>query len=223
MVGDMFNHGLKNTVDNLCSEISNALANANEPIFVPVKRAQPSNAMGANSLFIPGNGSGNWWPDELNLGIASSMGGQNNVRYAVFPQSCRLAVEINGAVTVYDTLDNQIGGVSQQQGGDSSFTFTSQYGLVQVSQLPVVWQDGYVQSHVAEQSPAFSEPIVQQEDMQEQINHVDAPSVSSNQGLDEVDEHDIFNKIERLAALHKKGILTDGEFGEKKSELLKRL
>ena len=27
MVGDMFNHGLKNTVDNLCAELSNALVN----------------------------------------------------------------------------------------------------------------------------------------------------------------------------------------------------
>lgn len=27
MVGDMFNHGLKMTVDNLCNELSNALAN----------------------------------------------------------------------------------------------------------------------------------------------------------------------------------------------------
>jgi hypothetical protein len=34
---------------------------------------------------------------------------------------------------------------------------------------------------------------------------------------------DIFDKIERLAALHAKGILTDEEFQAKKKELLDRL
>ncbi len=72
--------------------------------------------MGA-SLFVPGpqGGSGNWWPAEL--GYASGSGAQNNIRYAYFSNTRRLAVDINGQVTVYDTLDNQIGGVSQQQGG----------------------------------------------------------------------------------------------------------
>jgi hypothetical protein len=36
-------------------------------------------------------------------------------------------------------------------------------------------------------------------------------------------EDDIFAKIERLAALHAKGILTDEEFSTKKAELLARL
>ena len=41
-------------------------------------------------------------------------------------------------MTVYDTLDHQIGGVSQQQSGDASFTFVSQRGLVRLADLPVV-------------------------------------------------------------------------------------
>ena len=36
-------------------------------------------------------------------------------------------------------------------------------------------------------------------------------------------DEDIFDKIERLAALHAKGILTDQEFEATKSELLSRL
>ena len=36
-------------------------------------------------------------------------------------------------------------------------------------------------------------------------------------------EDDIFDKIERLAALHAKGILTDKEFEAKKADLLDRL
>jgi len=118
MVGDMFNYGLKNTVNNLCSEISNALANT---IIFPMA---PAGTPASNQ----------WWP--TNLGTPFSSGGQNNIRYAVFPN--RLAVEVNGEVTVYDTLDNNIGGVSQQQGSNSSLTFSSQYGTISVSSLPIV-------------------------------------------------------------------------------------
>ncbi|MDI7923743.1 SHOCT domain-containing protein [Ferirhizobium litorale] len=44
--------------------------------------------------------------------------------------------------------------------------------------------------------------------------------VSSPAGFD---PDDIFSKIERLAALHSKGILSDDEFAAKKTELLQRL
>ena len=40
---------------------------------------------------------------------------------------------------------------------------------------------------------------------------------------DAVQETDIFTKIERLAELHKKGILSSEEFAAKKAELLARL
>ena len=45
-------------------------------------------------------------------------------------------------MTIYDTLDHQIGGFSQQQGFGGSLTFSSQYGLVEVASLPVVSVDG---------------------------------------------------------------------------------
>src|ERR1700757_766177 len=73
---------------------------------------------------------GSWW--------ASSTGAQNGVRYAYFAPAQRLAIEISGKVTVYDTLDHQIGGFSQQQSHGGSLTFSSQYGLVDVATLPVV-------------------------------------------------------------------------------------
>jgi hypothetical protein len=38
-------------------------------------------------------------------------------------------------VTIYDTADHEIGGVSQQQSGDASLTFVSQRGLVRVADL----------------------------------------------------------------------------------------
>jgi len=122
MVGDLFNHSLKMTVDNLCSEISNALANT-QVFPLPPAGSKVSNQ---------------WWPAEL--GIPFSSGAQNNTRYAVFPQ--RLAVETDGQVTIYDTLNNNIGGVSQQQGGDTSLTFSSQFGTIAVSSLPIVSGSG---------------------------------------------------------------------------------
>jgi hypothetical protein len=118
MVGDMFNTGLKSTVDNLCNDLSNALATTQ--VFPVIPAGTP--------------GSSQWWP--AGLGTPFSSGAQNSSRYALFPN--RLAVENNGQVTVYDTLDHSISGVSQQQGSSSSLTFNSQYGNVPVSSLPVI-------------------------------------------------------------------------------------
>lgn len=228
MVGDMFNNGLKSTVDNLCTELSNILANQNSPVFQPVSRQSQSqgngqqqssnyNNNGQNSLFIanPQN-SGNWWPD--GLGQASSTGAQNNVRYAVFPSTRRLALDINGNVSVYDTLDHQIGGVSQQQGGDASLSFTSQYGLVQVVNLPLIT------GQPPQQAPMPAPAPVQ--NIQPEFNQpVQAPMQNTqpnlNQGVS--NEADIFALIEKLSDLRKKDILSEDEFATKKAELLQRL
>ena len=114
MVGDMFNYGLKAKVSGLCAEISSLLNS--EQLLVPL----PVHSMG-RSIF-PGKA---WWPAEL--GNPSSTGGQNDARYAYFPQSLRLAILYNGKITLYDTLDHRIGGVQQQQGGYAgSLTFSSQ-------------------------------------------------------------------------------------------------
>lgn len=226
MVGDMFNNGLKNTVDNLCGELSSLLYNQGSAIFAPVKpvpvrpsdqssgqqQSQGGSGMGQNSIYFSGGGSGNWWPDSEGLGMASSTGGQNNLRYAVFPQSHRLAIEVNGQVTIYDTLDHQIGGVSQQQSGDASMSFTSQYGLVQVSQLPIVSLDGVAQQSVSEH---------QQPPQVEFVPEAPAPFLSAQNVSAE--EEDIFEKIEKLAGLRDKGIVSEDEFSIKKSELLSRL
>lgn len=194
MVGDMFNYGLKAKVDGLCVELSNLLG-GQQAVFMPV----------SNPTQFHGNR--NWWPDEL--GIASTTGGQNNTRYAYFPTTCRLAVDINGQVTVYNTLDHQIGGVSQQQGGNNSMTFSSQYGNVQVDQLPIVSVNG-VAPFVPAPAPA---PAPYYPNNNNVSNNNPAPT----------DNGDIFALIERLADLKQKGILNDDEFASKKAELLQRL
>ncbi len=216
MVGDMFNHGLKAKVDGLCSELSQILAM--QP-FVPFPAGFQSQSQrqgggqrervhdfldtGSVSLFIPetpGQSSGQWWPAEL--GFPNGTGAQNQVRYAYFNEMHRLAVELNGHVTVYDTLDHQISGVSQQQGRGGSLTLTSQRGTVSVSTLPVVSVDGV-------QTKAPEEP---------QVTPASEPYRPGS-----AQETDIFAKIERLAELHNKGILSSEEFAAKKAELLSRL
>src|SRR3954447_6361124 len=200
MVGDMFNHGLKAKVGGLCSELSQLLAT--QP-FVPFpagvqsqsqsrsgnqpKRGQHAPDTGSVSLFVPeppGRASGQWWPAEL--GSPSGSGAQNQVRYAYFSETDRLAIELNGHVTVYDTLDHRISGVSQQQGRGGSLTLTSQHGTVSVSTLPVVALDG-----VETKTPGPS-----------------AAPADDARRPDSAAETDIFAKIERLADLHKKGILS---------------
>jgi hypothetical protein len=219
MVGDMFNHGLKSKVDGLCSELSQLLA---QQPFVPFPASFQSQGQGAGqqqqqggyggvgpglvSLFVPeapGRASGQWWPP--GLGFPNGTGAQNQVRYAYFNQAHRLAVDLNGLVTVYDTLDHQIGGVSQQQGSGGSLTFTSQYGTVSVANLPVVSVDG-VPSNAPEPHAAPA-PVQPPEPYRAEATQ----------------ESDIFVKIERLADLRQKGILSPEEFAAKKAELLSRL
>lgn len=198
MVGDMFNNGLKMTVDNLCSELSNALATT--------QMLQPPPAGSRNS--------NNWWPAEL--GSPFSSGAQNNIRYAVFPQ--RLAVELNGQVTIYDTLNHNIGGVSQQQGGDTSLTFSSQYGTVSVSSLPIVSGAGLPftpQTNFAAPAPVFNAPNTPAEWIQ--------PSSPIASNLNQIPASEIVALIENLSRLRDVGALTDAEFNSKKAELLSRL
>ena len=144
MIGDMFNNALAGRVSALCQEISAVLRERR--LFAPPAQSQSQSQGGqgqgqgqgmgglASSLFVPGGGT--WWPAEL--GAAGSTGAQNDLLYAYFPDSCRLAIRLGGVTTVYDTGAHRIGGFSQQQGGDQSLTFTSQLGMVRVADLPVV-------------------------------------------------------------------------------------
>lgn len=197
MIGDMFNNSLKAKVDSLCFELSNLLA---QQPFKLVSNP-PYDGQSTASLFVAGS-SGNWWPNDL--GSPSSSGSQNNVRYAYFANARRLAIDINGQVSVYDTLDHQIGGVSQQQGYGASVIFTSQYGTVDVLNLPLISGAGTLgvaptqSNYVSQAAP---------------VSH----SVQNPQ------EADIFATIEKLADLKQRGILSEEEFSAKKAELLSRL
>ena len=105
-------------------------------------------------------------------------------------------------LTIYDTLDNNIGGFGQQQSYGGSFTFSSQYGIVDVASLPVVSVNGVASGRPAA-PPQFDANV--------------APPDTSGAATD------VFGAIEKLAALHSRGILNDAEFATKKAELLSRL
>ena len=194
MVGDMFNNSLKSTVDNLCNELSRLIANQ-PSIFQPTQNQDSAHTAG----FFADNSGFQWWPQEL--GSPSASGSQNNFRYAIFPSIHRLAIDNNGQVTIYDTLDHQIGGIGQQQGAGASVSFSSQYGLIALSSFPVVQGSGFAQQEI-QAAPPYETSIHQ---------------------ASSVEEGDIFAKIERLAELRQKGILSDEEFAGKKAELLGRL
>ncbi len=128
MVGDMFNQSLKFTVDNLCNDLARLLQQGN--VWQPVAPVSYANTVGNYQ-------DGQWW-SSLGLGYPSTSGAQNDSAYAFFPAQQRLAIKQYGVITVYNSLDHHIGGVSQQQGGMDSMTFTSQYGTMRLSDLPVV-------------------------------------------------------------------------------------
>ena len=136
MLSDMFDNQLKNRVASLCSGLAQLLNN--EPALLESESIHQQNHGSAQQ----GSGAGeshrkmDWWPEELHR--PDSAGAQNGVRYAYFGNACRLAIERDGKVTLYDTLDHRISGVSQQQSGSASLTFSSQHGSVDVGRLPVV-------------------------------------------------------------------------------------
>ena len=199
MVGDMFNNSMKATVDNLCNDLSKVLEsqpNMMAAAFAPQSQSQSQGSGGAS--FWQSSQSGSWWPSEL--GNASSTGSQNNLRYAYFPASNRLAIDDGGRIEVYDTTGYDIGGFGQQQGGGASLTFSSQRGIVRVDSLRRV-----TSAKPAAETRAAEAP----QSTQHTPPHADTSSVVA--------------LIEQLGQLKERGLLTDEEFAAKKNELLKRL
>lgn len=234
MVGSMFDQGLKARVAALCSDLAplarGATAPGHEAAQAPASAhagsAPPAPAAGAGwpaavgqaqsqvqgagqpaGPLGGGQGGGGWWPAEL--GSPSSSGAQNDMRYAYFPDARRLAVQQDGRLSLYDTGEHRISGVSQQQGGTRSLAFTGQHGPVSLDALRRV-ETG--ESRPAPPSPApagsgapASPPAP-------------APARAASSGAD-----DPLATIERLAELRQRGILTDEEFAAAKAEQLRRL
>jgi hypothetical protein len=229
MIGDMFNNGLKARVDALCRDLANLLRD--QQVFAPAPEAATSwqsqnyNISGAAvSLFAQGFGppSRNWWP--AGLRSPTSTGSQNDMHYAYFPSSRRLAIKQGGKVSVYDSGDHHITGVSQQQGGDQSLTFTSQLGVVRLGDLTLVsTEDADAPRQAAAPAPA-SPQAASPEPAAPQASPPPRPAAPAQSAGGAIQAAtDIFATIERLAELRLKNILSEEEFVAKKAELLARL
>ena len=173
MTADLFDHDLKRRVAQLCDGLSDAAAQESR---TEVPRET-------------------WYP--ASLGAPDSSGSQNAARYAWFAGPRRLAVDDGRGVTIYDTGEHRIAGVSQQQAGRGTVSFVSQHGVVDVDRLPVVDPGG--------RSPAVEPPRP-------------APTAATTDAAP-----DPFVALEKLAALHARGIVGDDEFAAKKRELLARI
>ncbi len=226
MVSDLFNNYLKGRVDALCSALSDLVASQPDllqagsfqsqsqgvPVATvgwgPAGNTAGADTHGGGALFAPP--PPDWWGPSLRW--PNSTGEQNGARYAYFAQARRLAVEQGGTVTIYDTLDHQIGGFSQQQGGGGGMSCSSQYGTVSLASLPVVSVNG-----VAPSFPATMEPMAAQTaaPMAASMPPPTPPTAGP--------ATDVLALIQRLAELHAAGVLTADEFGAKKAELLGRL
>lgn len=143
MIGDMFNDALKARVSALATELASALVAGSPAPTQANPPASPSQSSGAAMDFTNAPASlfathpqPTWYPADL--GTPNSSGAQNATRYAYFAGKRRLAVAVGGRVSLYDTLEHQITGFGQQQGGAGSLSFTSQHGTVDLSALPVV-------------------------------------------------------------------------------------
>lgn len=211
MVGDMFNNALKAQVDSLCADLSEIVQK--QGLFSATVSPQSQSQVAGHglpgvSLFVQETPE---WPAEL--GQPSSVGTQNDLRYACFPEKQRLAIKVGGQVKVYDTGAHKISGFGQAQGGGQSLSFTSQLGLVRVADLPEV-SDGA--EHVTRSIKPAKARLEGSPAPEPQVTRkiADVQTTSDDQ---------IFSRIERLAELFKKGILSEAEFEAKKAELLARL
>ena len=221
MIGDMFNHHLKGRVAGLAEDLAEAMVRG------ALVARRP--AHGESSA-----GFGQWWPESL--GHASSTGAQNGGRYAVFPDARRLAVKRDGRVTIYDTGDHRIGGASQQQGGGSSLSFSTDRGSVGIEAFS---QLRNAQQQDDRSSSAEADPIQHPASAQATAPSAPAktmafaPRPASNAPhaspgptappAARAEGGDPFDMIRKLASLKDEGLLTEEEFAAKKTELLARI
>jgi hypothetical protein len=212
MIGDMFNQNLKYRVSELCNELAGLVRSQPPGAFQSQRQSYGT----GEGLFVAGsNGGGRWWPQEL--GSPASAGAQNDMRYAYFPDSRRLAIQQGGSVRVYDSGNHRITGFSQAQSGDQTLTFTSQLGPIGVADLVLV-------SPEREQAfQASLPPERRSEPPRHEPSAAGAQTPIASTQSSQISGDAVFAAIERLADLRQKNILTEEEFAAKKRDLLGRL
>lgn len=194
MVSDLFNHDLKRRVAALCEELAGVVSGEARQADRPAQPASSSST------------SADWWAGDL--GRPNSTGSQNDMRYAWFADARRLVIRRGGEVAVYDTQDHRISGVSQQQGGADSVSFSSQHGPVSLDSLPRV--------DASTAAPPARAELRATRTTSTAGAAADSPAGKPSSG-------DPIALIEQLATLRDKGVLSAEEFNAKKAELLGRL
>jgi hypothetical protein len=126
MVGDMFNKQLQSKLDALCTDIATHLD-------APSKEDSGVHSRVDEVSYRSMSAVRDWWPS--GLGRPGAVGTQNDLRYAVFPETRRLVLDDHGTISIYDTGNHRIFGVAQAQSGQQTLSFTSQDGLVRVANL----------------------------------------------------------------------------------------
>lgn len=107
MIGDMFNNGLKNSVNNLCFELAELSRN------LPVEKSKAKNNQKSKQ------------EDQITF-----KGSQNEEGYQYIASKNRLEILKNGKVkTIYDTTGFELTGAQQQQSNtDRDFKFQDKSG-----------------------------------------------------------------------------------------------
>ena len=235
MIGRMGDQALKARVAAACGELAAALAleggaKASVDLLqdggsIEERAVGYSHGGSGASVAMPEATAQSWWPSEL--GQPAATGTQNHVRYANFADRHRLAIEIGGRVTVYDTGQHRIAGFSQRQDGSASLVFRSQHGPVSITDLAIV-------SPVQVAAPASEEYVFKPTPRQggndqppkRTGQYVDPPTMdcaNMPKRREESVSRDALSTIERLADLQRKGSITEAEFRQKKAELLARV
>lgn len=207
MVGDMFNNGLKSRVAALAQDLA-----------VLVDRG--SRLVARADAVLPFTAGRDQWPAEL--GRPSSTGSQNDIRYAVFPDTRRLAISVGDSITVYDTADHRVTGLGQQQGDNQNLTLSSQHGPIHLESLRIVSREA---ARVPEGGEMLNADDAEDRALPRNEGPPDrSPAKVSAPSAISLDEHGvILAKLEGLADLHEKGILSTEEYAAKKADLLGRL
>jgi hypothetical protein len=118
MVGDMFNHGLKTKVSELCSELA-GLSQTMEEEEKPKKKTEKQTIASKPS--------------------ATFRGSQNDSHYAYYANDDLLEIEENGKVTKYNTAGYALSGVQQSQSNSlKNLSFTYPGGTVSLKDLKKV-------------------------------------------------------------------------------------
>lgn len=127
MVGDLFDSALKGRFDAVMADLLDLRGRAG-----PAGPAAPAAGQAPRA-------ERGWWPD--GLGSPSTSGSQNRMRYAYFPQARRLVIEEDGRRRVFDTGENRITGVSQQDSDTRTVAFSTASGRVRIEDLAEIAED----------------------------------------------------------------------------------